>query len=591
MTHPTPTAPSRQLAFDELGTPLRDVTFVVVDLETTGGSHLRDAITEIGAVKVRGGEVVGELATLVDPGRGLPPLITELTGISTAMLVGAPALPRVLPSFLEFAAGSVLVAHNAGFDTGFLRAGCTQLDLAWPKLPVLCTVKLARRVLTRDEAPSVRLSALAQLLHARTTPTHRALDDARATVDVLHALLERVGNLGVHTLEELLAYLPDVSPAQRRKRTLAEHLPHAPGVYLFRGPSEEVLYVGTSGDLRRRVRSYFTGSEQRRRMQEMVALAVRVDHVPCAHALEAGVRELRLLGAHAPPYNRRSKFPHRAWWVVLTEEAFPRLTVVRRARDGALGPFRSRADAQAAAELLADATGLRTCTQRISARAPAGTPCARHEMGRCAAPCAGLQPAVAYGRGVLGFTATVRGTEAAVLRDLVARPAALAEAGRFDRAATARDAAAALVLAVHRAQRLAALAGIDELVAAQRDGAGGWHLVVVRSGRLAAAGHARRGVDPLGVVALLVASADTVVPAPGPLRGAPAEEVALLVRWLVQPGTRLVRTSSPWSEPAAGAGAHLAWAAQAQGAAEHRTRHRTAAGPPRAPRPLVPAVA
>src|SRR4029453_17649982 len=104
-----------------------------------------------------------------------------------------------------------------------------------------------------DEAPSVRLSALAQLFGAPTTPTHRALDDARATVDVLHALIERVGNQGIQTYTELRAYLPNVTVAQRRKRVLAEGLPRRPGVYLFRGPGAEVLYVGTAVDLRRRV--------------------------------------------------------------------------------------------------------------------------------------------------------------------------------------------------------------------------------------------------------------------------------------------------------------------------------------------------
>lgn len=562
---PTTTA---QLTFDELGTPLRETTFVVVDLETTGGSPGSDAITEIGAVKIRGGQVIGELATLVDSGRGVPPMIAELTGITTAMLVGAPSVRTVLPSFLEFAAGAVLVAHNAPFDTGFLRAACTDLGVAWPKPPVLCTVKLARRVLTRDEAPSVRLSALAQLFHATTTPTHRALDDARATVDVLHALLERVGNLGVHSLEELLAFLPEVTASQRRKRGLAEHLPHSPGVYLFRGPGEEVLYVGTASDLRRRVRSYFTGSETRRRIREMVGLAVRVDHVVCAHPLEAGVRELRLLGAHAPPYNRRSTHPHRRWWVVLTDEAFPRLSVVRTEREGALGPFRARSEATAAAELLAEVTGLRTCTPRISARAPRGTPCALYEMGRCAAPCAGLQAAELYGAGPRSVLAVVAGTEDTALRAVRSRVEALAAAGRFEAAATARDQAVALVRVLRRRQRLAALAAVDELVAARRDGAGGWHLVVVRAGRLAAAGHAVRGVAPVPLVELLVASAETVLPGPGPLRGAPEEEVALVARWLESPGTRLVRTSTPWVEPAGGAGAWGPWAERASAAAQ-----------------------
>src|SRR3954452_12013274 len=132
---------------------LRDTTFVVVDLETTGGRASgdgHDSITEIGAVKVRGGEVLGELATLVDPGRDIPPQIVALTGITTAMVCDAPTIDRVLPAFLEFARGAVLVAHNAGFDVGFLKAAANQCDIVWPRLPVLCTVRLARRVLSRE---------------------------------------------------------------------------------------------------------------------------------------------------------------------------------------------------------------------------------------------------------------------------------------------------------------------------------------------------------------------------------------------------------------------------------------------------------
>lgn len=288
-----------QLTFDEVGT-LRDTTFVVVDLETTGGSAENDAITEIGAVKVRGGEVLGELATLVDPQRSLPPQIVRLTGITSAMLVDAPPIAQVLPAFLEFARGAVLVAHNAGFDIGFLKAAARQCGIDWPQPAVLCTVRLARRVLSRDEAPRVSLGALAQLLGASTTPNHRALDDARATVDVLHALISRVGNQGVGTMDELRRYRTQVPSALRGKRRLADAMPYAPGVYLFRGPSGEVLYVGTAVNLRRRVQQYFTGADPRGRMREMVTIATAVDHVICAHPLEAAVRELRLLGAHAP---------------------------------------------------------------------------------------------------------------------------------------------------------------------------------------------------------------------------------------------------------------------------------------------------
>ncbi|QBJ98498.1 DEDD exonuclease domain-containing protein [Rhodococcus sp. ABRD24] len=553
-----------QLSFDELDTPLRETTFVVVDLETTGGSSDADAITEIGAVKVRGGEILGEFGTLVDPGRAIPPYIVQITGITTAMVREAPRIDAVLPTFLEFAEGAVLVAHNAGFDIGFLKAAAARAALPWPRFQVLCTVKLARRVLSRDEAPSVKLSALATLFRSETTPTHRALDDARATVDVLHALIGRVGNQGVHSLPELLDYIPNVSSSQRAKRSLATHLPQAPGVYLFRGPSEEVLYVGTASDLRRRVRTYFTGSETRGRIREMVALAIRVDHVVCAHPLEAGVRELRLLSAHVPPYNRRSKFPMRGWWITLTEEAFPRLAVVRMPTIDSLGPFRSRSDAADAALTVAEFCGIRTCRSRIPKGSRHGSKCPPKEIGSCPATADtedGYRAAPELAR------ALFRGTDDAPLHRMRERIEELAASELFESAARLRDRTAALGLALRRMQRLSALAAVEELIAARKDPGGGWEIAVIRAGRLASAGTAAQGVPPMPVVETLAASAETVRTEPTPLRGASPEELAVVARWLESDGVRIVRASSGYAEPAHGAGGWEDWCTLARAAA------------------------
>src|SRR5699024_8530261 len=239
-----------QGTFDELGTPLREATFCVVDLETTGGSAAGGSeITEFGAVKIRGGEEVARFQTLVRPDSAIPSFIAVLTGIDDAMVASAPRIGSVLPSFLECARGCVLVAHNARFDVGFLRHFTGELGHSWPGFDVVDTAKLARRVLTRDEAPNCKLATLARLFHATTTPNHRALDDALATVDVLHGLIARLGNLGVHTVEELSTFSSKVSTTQRRKRHLADGLPHSPGVYLFRDARDEVLYVGTSKDI------------------------------------------------------------------------------------------------------------------------------------------------------------------------------------------------------------------------------------------------------------------------------------------------------------------------------------------------------
>lgn len=563
-----------QLSFGDLDAAepsLHEVTFVVVDLETTGGRAKAgpagdyDAITEIGAVKVRGGEVIGEFATLIDPGRAVPPQIVRLTGITTAMVRDAPTIDTVLPMFLEFARGAVLVAHNAGFDIGFLQAAANRCGIDWPRPPVLCTVQLARRVLTREEAPSVRLSTLARLLGSATEPTHRALDDARATVDVLHALIGRVGNQGIDTLRDLRDYLPRVSGAQRAKRVLARDLPRSPGVYLFRGPGEEVLYIGTAGDLRRRVGQYFTGADPRGRMKEMVALAERVDHVECAHDLEAGVRELRLLVAHAPPYNRRSRFPQRWWWVVLTEEAFPRLSVVREPRtDQAFGPFRARADAADAAALIARYTGVRTCTGRIGRNGVHGPACPEREVSPC--PARAGSTAADYTGAPLRAAALIDGTDNTALSAAVAHIADLAARSRYETAARLRDATAATVEVLARSQRLRALAAVSELVAAAPDGAGGWQLAIIRHGQLAAAGRARRGVPPMPVVEALRSAAQVVLPRAAPLGGALVEETSLIARHLNGPGVRIVYATDGFASLVQSAGPWLAWAATARAA-------------------------
>ncbi len=563
-----------QTTFDELGTPLREVTFVVVDLETTGATPASCEITEIGAVKVRGGEVLGEFQTLVNPHRAIPPFIAVLTGITDGMVAGAPGIESALPAFLEFSRGAVLVAHNAPFDLGFLKAGCNRLGIPWPGFDSLDTARLARRVLTRDEAPNCKLSTLARLFRTEVQPCHRALADAQATVDVLHGLLARLGGLGVHSIDELRTFSAHVSQAQRRKRHLADALPSAPGVYLFRDAKERVLYVGKSTDLRTRVRQYFTASEMRTRMAEMVACAERVDPVVCATPLEAEVRELRLIAEHRPKYNRRSKFPERASWVKLTVEPFPRLSLVRKVLDdGAayLGPFGSARTAELAMAAAHEALPLRQCTKRISVRTTSSA-CVLYDMGRCGGPCLGKQSVEDYATHADAFRTAVLASPAAVVDKLDVRITTLASAERFEDAAAQRDRLGAFVRAAAKLQRISALTSVPELVAARPTADLGWEIAVVRRGRLVAAGVLARGQAPGPFVDAVVATAETVLPGPGPLPAATAEEVECVLRWLEKPGTRLVRLEGTWASPVRGAGAHRDWLAAAEAA-------RTAARP------------
>jgi DNA polymerase III subunit epsilon len=549
-----------QRSFDELGRPLRDLTFCVVDLETTGGSAAGGSmITEVGAVKVRGGEVLGEFQTLVNPQQSIPAFIAVLTGITDSMVASAPSIEQVLPQFLEFAQGCVLVAHNAPFDVGFLKHFAAEQGRPWPSFEVLDTARLARRVITRDEAPNCKLGSLATLFGASTTPNHRALSDARATVDVLHGLIARLGGLGVHTLEELQTFSSRVSQAQRKKRHLAEALPHAPGVYLFRDERDRVLYVGTSKDLRTRVRSYFTASETRSRMGEMVGLAASVTGIECATPLEAEVRELRLIAEHKPKYNRRSRFPERVHWVKVTVEPWPRLSMVRQVLDdGAeyLGPFGSKKVAERAVAALHETFPVRQCGGRM-AKQPAQSPCALGEMGRCLSPCDGSVASDVYDGVVTDLRDALVRAPDPVVAALTSRMVTLAAGERFEDAGVVRDRLAAFIRSASRTQRLRGLTRCADLVAARREAEGRWSVHVVRHGRLAAAGVIPPGAHAGTWVQELRASAETVTPGPGPTPAATAEETEKILRWLESDGVRLVHVEGEWTSPLGGARKHL----------------------------------
>jgi len=421
-----------QRSFDDLGTALVDTTFCVFDLETTGGSPESCRITEVGAVKVRGGAVLGEFQSLVDPGVPIPPAITMLTGITDLMVAGAEPVGTVLPAFLEFAGGATLVAHNASFDTRFVAANLVRHGYAAMENPVVCTVRLARR-LVRDEVRNLKLDTLAHALRARTAPSHRALADARATTDVFHALLERCGGYGVTHLDDLLWFQSARGHPSYAKVTLAQSLPRARGVYLFRGDGGRVLYVGKAADLRARVRSYF-GGDQRKRVDDLLREVRRVDHVVCASDLEAAVVEARLIRAHAPRYNRAQRGTRARWFLRLTGERFPRLTIAR-AGPG-LGPM-SRSAAVAVKEALEAATELRTCTARLGAR-PAGGACVRGQIGRCPAPCERAIDPKAYGAIADPVARALDGDPSGIVASLARRMAVLAREDRFEEAAETR---------------------------------------------------------------------------------------------------------------------------------------------------------
>lgn len=552
-----------QPSFDEISPSLYETTFVVVDLETTGGSHNSEAIIEIGAVKVRAGEIIGEFQTLVNPESPIPPFITVLTGITDAMASTAPKIGEALFSFLEFVgpvSESVLVAHNAPFDIGFLKAAWSKLEIAWPAYQVLDTAKIARYVITRDEAPNCKLSTLSTFFGATTNPDHRALSDARATVDVFHGILDRLGGHGVQTLEDLRSFSNRVTSAQRRKRYLAEGLPNSPGVYVFRDDQGSALYIGTTRNLRNRVRSYFTAAETRKRIHDMISIAVSLDVIQTATIIEAEVRELRLITEKQPRFNRRSKFQAKSLWIKLTREAFPRLVAIRGAKgldddSGWAGPFNGRDEAARAIEALYEVTQLRQCKPRITLTSiKSASPCALFDMKRCGAPCIGQESIDSYSSHVKAIHQSLHLDARPALSSLNQRMVELAEQERFEEAAEARDRLGALIRGSARAQRIRSLTRVKELIAARAISTNTWEIVIVRHGKFAASAIAKSSnykevVESLRLTAEVVFDNGEVLPA------SHHEEVEALLRYLDQEGIRIIEIDGIWALPTFGSAA------------------------------------
>ena len=454
----------RQASLDDLGTPLADVTFVVVDLETTGGSPERSGITEIGAVKVRGGEVLAEFQTLINPGVPIPPTITILTGITEAMVMPAPTIDQVLPTFLEFAGDAVLIAHNARFDIGFLNAALVAHGHEALTNRVIDTVKLARR-LVRSEVPNCKLGTLAAHFRVSATPSHRALDDARATVEVFHALLERAGTIGVLGLDDLCE-LPSLERhPSAAKLKLTATLPRTPGVYLFKDGSGRVLYVGKATNLRARVRSYF-GSDDRRKIPALLRETQAIDVVECPTPLEAAVREIRLIQQFEPPYNRMSKGWRRYAYLKLTDERFPRFAVTRQPGVGThLGPFHSMSAAHLVREAIETAVPIRRCTTRIGKRTECtGARCMPAQLGVAVCPCSGEVDDEAYAAIVATVRTALTDAPDALCTPLADRMHAYSEAERYEEAADTRDRLLALTRALRKARLIDQLRRIPRLV-------------------------------------------------------------------------------------------------------------------------------
>lgn len=463
-----------QRSFDELGTPLAEVTFCVLDLETTGGSADTCHITEIGAVKVRGGEVLGTFQTMVNPGVAIPPTITMLTGITDQLVCRAPAIDQVLPTFLEFIGGAVIVGHNVRFDMSFIQAAIQRCGGPLLGNQRLDTLALARRLLA-GETPKFNLGVLATRLRLPHQPSHRALDDALATVDLLHYLVERASSWGVTGLDDLINLPTIAGHPQARKLKLTTNLPRTPGVYQFVDADGKVLYVGKATNLRARVRSYFS-TDTRAKIGQLLRQTATVRYEESPTPLSAELTEIRLIQEHQPIFNKAGKRAKTAVYVKLTTaEAFPRLAITKSSDSPGLyfGPMVSRREANNVVDAIHSALPIRRCSRRLrkGQLAPTDAMCTAGQLGVALCPCSGAVTETEYQRVVDSVTRAILGESELVLEPLDQKMMNLAAAERFEEAAEMRNRAAAFANVMQRKRKLAMLDHVATLTLETQTGA------------------------------------------------------------------------------------------------------------------------
>lgn len=373
-----------------MSTPLLP-SYVVLDLETTGGNATLDRITEIAAVRIDNGVETARWSTLVNPGVRIPPFIQSLTGITDAMVEDAPTFAQVAKPLLELLDGAVFVAHNVRFDHGFVLNELARLEKPL-KVKTLCTVRLSRRLYPQHKGHG--LDAILQRHGLQTQARHRAMGD----VEVVLAWLDiATRELGAEVVQrEAQGLLQGSAALPPQLETDVSDIPDTPGVYLFYGESSIPLYVGKSVTLRTRVMSHFQASSKVAREMRILQEIRRIEWRETAGELGALLLESRLVKELQPIHNRllRKEKQLLAWKLHDDPTARPQLQLVRMDEVNAAdlgqlyGAYRSKRQALDALRALADTHQL--CPFALGLESGKGA-CFASQIGRCKGVCAGRE--------------------------------------------------------------------------------------------------------------------------------------------------------------------------------------------------------
>jgi DNA polymerase-3 subunit epsilon len=454
---------------------LDEIDFVVLDTETTGTRPGPDRVIEVAGVRLRGGQTIGSFQSLLNPGRSLPSFIVQFTGIRSDMLAKAPTAREVMPDFLNFIAGSILVGHNISFDLGFLANEAQLLDESFP-LEGLDTIMLARRFV--PGLSRFKLDVVATHLGISVRDRHRAMGDASVTAEVFLQILERAKEQGIQTLGHLhrrlqlpVAWQGDITKPSRKKsevvladgrvgaKTYAiprpngslfldaawkRDFPTLPGVYLMKDANGQVIYVGKAKNLKERLASYYHQPlGQTRKMDGLLPSVKEIETRVLNSELEALLVESQLIKQLQPAYNVLLRnYDEYPFIKIDVQNTFPRVySTYEVEADGAryFGPFRSRKLVEITLELIQKMFPIRTCERDLPPLGKSSEPCLRHYMKRCSGPCAGGADAESYRQMIEEVCAFLGGERADLQERLKQQMFAAAENLQFERAALMRD--------------------------------------------------------------------------------------------------------------------------------------------------------
>jgi DNA polymerase III subunit epsilon len=459
---------STQLSLDE-------VEFVILDTETTGLRPGPNRVIEIAGIRMRSGEAIDSFQSLVNPNRRLPPFIVQFTGITQEMVSGAPGAEEILPDFLQFIDGAILVGHNVGFDIGFLSYEAQLLGYAFP-IDGLDTIPLARRFL--PDLRRFKLDSLAGHLKIPMVNRHRALGDAKVTAAIFMKLLNLARREGIHTLGDLrrrlqlpVAWNGDITDTSLAKQVeylradgklssksltsrptgslllnpaWKREFPNKPGVYLMRDASGQVIYVGKAKCLKDRLASYYSHPlGYTRKMDGLLQNVKEIETIVLGSELEALLVESQMIKQLQPTYNVQLRnYELYPFIKIDVQHPFPRVYSSREvAADGAryFGPFRSRRMVDLTIELIQKVFPVRTCTRSLPPQAKPSEPCLRLHLDRCPGPCRGGIDPLEYTRVIEQVCAFLGGEREDLLDRLRRQMLEAAQQLNFERAAWLRD--------------------------------------------------------------------------------------------------------------------------------------------------------